>query len=669
MKNQIKEKVISDFIEENLRAPTQQEIKLLYNNEVSKNPNIEKIGLLASKIKTYFSANEKSSRSKYNERIQCLNLDQKHLLTFMNSKIENLENIFRKNVKKLNGQLSKLKNLERSVNRDLLIHLKEDVFLNGITESFEDYNKVDFDNSNIAFYNGKATVGFEKVSSGSFNFENIAYSVRSRSGEVLSSRTISSFENIKEEDGSFFKVLAESSSKYDHVDFVLDINFKEQDGVDLETIKFTSYTPERNSKASYQCFVSTDGNSFTEIKESRLRLKSGENFVEINKSGVKKIKLLLSKFAYDYKQNGNFVYAFSLDYLGFTKNKYKINEESILYLGPYELLNEELEPVKFSMASARGGTCCIVPDETSVDLYLSKDNVSWHKVDFTGRSKEIVQFYESVESAIDFTLFDLIDRESRSNFLAENLPENITLQPEEKILNLYIPKENQESFIKDSIEIRRNSLKKDNEKVYNASKGWEKKQGFFYTNFEIDQPEGRYIDFGIRSCFVNNRLVTGKVFVPKGVHFFKTSEENWYNLELDSEKDIKTSRQLKEIDPLYPYNHKYLIEGFGYSKIFRGKKVYLGTKTCFSHRMKLVSKERFLRETTLDIFTFIEKPEGMFIKIKVNENRSDSKIEDFEITYRRTLKEDSNLLYIKAVLKTANKDVTPKIDQIQVRVI
>ena len=85
--------------------------------------------------------------------------------------------------------------------------------------------------------------------------------------------------------------------------------------------------------------------------------------------------------------------------------------------------------------------------------------------------------------------------------------------------------------------------------------------------------------------------------------------------------------------------------------------------------MKLVSKERFLRETTLDIFTFIEKPEGMFIKIKVNENRSDSKIEDFEITYRRTLNEDSNLLYIKAVLKTANKDVTPKIDQIQVRVI
>lgn len=667
--NQLKEKIISNFIEENLRAPTQQEINLLYNKEVNKDPNIEKHGLSVSKVKKHFSANETSSKSKYNDIVENLNLDQKYLTEMMQSKIDDLEAGFRENIKTMNSQLSKLKVLERSVNKDLLLHLKEDVFLNGVLESFENYDKVDFDNSNIAFYNGKATVGFTKTSSKSFNFEDIQYSVRSRSGEVLSSRTISSFENIKEEDGSYFKVLAESKTKYDHIDFILDISFKEQTGVDLETIKFTTYTPERNSKASYQCFVSLDGNTFTEINESNLRLKSGENFIEINKKSIKKVKIILSKFSYDFKENGNYIYVFSLDYLGLTKNKYKINQESVMYLGPYEILDEESVPVKFSMATARGGTCCIIPDETSIDLYLSKDNVSWHKIDFTGRSKEVVQFYESVESATDFTLFDLIDKNSRSNYLAEELPDSFSLNTNEKILNLYIPNSNKENFIKQSVSIRRNVLKKDNEKVYNASRGWHKTQGFFYTNFEIDQPEGRYIDFGRRSCFIDGRLITGRVFLTKGVHSFKTSEENWYNLNLNDEKEVVTSRQLKEIDPLYPYNHKYLIEGFSYSKIFRGKKIYLGTKTCFSYEMDFVSKERFLRESTLDKFTFIEKPEGLFIKIKVDETKSDSKIEDFEITYRRTLEEDSNLLYIKAVLKTANEDVTPKIDQIQVRVI
>lgn len=669
MENQIKEKIILDFVEENLRAPTQQEIKLLYNQKIDADPNIEKHGLSVSNIKKYFSANEVSSKSKYNDITESLNLDQKHLITNMEGKLKSLESSFRKNTKLINNQLSKLKTLERSVNRDLLLHLKEDIFLSGMLESFENYDKVDFDNSNIAFYNGKATVGFTKTSSESFNFEDVQYSVRSRSGKILSSKTISSFENIKEEDGSYFKVLAESKTKYDHVDFIIDISFKKQDGVDLETIKFTTYTPERNSKASYQCFISVDGNSFTEVGESNLRLKAGENFIEVNKKAVKKVKILLSKFSYDFKENDNYIYAFSLDYLGMTKNKYKVNQESVAYLGPYEIVNAESEPVKFSMATARGGTCCIIPDETSVDLYLSKDNVSWHKVDFTGRSKEVVQFYESAESAIDFTLFDLIDRDSRSNFLAEELPDSISLTTNEKVLNLYIPDANKESFIKESINIRRNVLKKDNEKIYNASRGWHKAQGFFYTNFEIDQPEGRYIDFGIRSCFIDNNLVTGRVFLTKGVHSFKTSEENWYDLDLSDEKTVKTSRQLKEVDPLYPYNHKYLIEGFRYSKIFRGKKVYLGTKTCFSYEMDFVSKERFSRESGLDKFTFIEKPEGLFIKIKVDETRSDSKIEDFEITYRRTLEEDSNLLYIKAVLKTANEDVTPKIDQIQVRVI
>jgi hypothetical protein len=669
MSNQIREKIISNFIEDNLRAPTQQEINLLYNKEVDANNNIEDVGLLVSKSKKYFSANEESSKRKYNDIIENLNLDSRYLLESIEDKVTKLENTFRQKNKQINRELSKLKSLERTVNKNLLLHLKEDIFLNGVVESFENYDKIDFQNSNIAFYNGKATVGFSKVASGSFNFEDIEYSVRSRSGEVLSARNVSSFENIKSEDGAYFKVLAEAKSKYDHVDFVLDISFKNQEGEDLETIKFTSYTPEVNSKASYQCYISTDGNNFVENGESNLRLKDGENFIEVNKSGVKKVKILISKFAYDYKENGRFIYTFSLDYLGFTKNKYKINEESVLYLGPYEILDEESNPVKYSMASARGGTCCIIPDETSIDLYLSKDNVSWHKVDFTGRSKEVVQFYESEESATDFTLFDLIDRESRSSFLAETLPENINLKPSDKILNLYIPNENKDLFIKDSISIKRNTLKKDNEKIYEASRGWYKKLGFYYTNFEIDQPEGRYIDFGMRSCFVDGRLVTGRVFLTKGTHTFKTSEENWYNLDLNDEKSVKTSRQLKEIDPLYPYNHKYLIEGYGYSKIFRGKKVYLGTKTCFGYEMSFVSKERFLREAGLDKFTFIETEQGLFIKIKVDETRSDSKIEDFDITYRRTLEEDSNLLYVKAVLKTANEDVTPKIDQIQVRVI
>ena len=44
------------------------------------------------------------------------------------------------------------------------------------------------------------------------------------------------------------------------------------------------------------------------------------------------------------------------------------------------------------MATMRYGTCCIIPDKTSVDFYLSKDNSSWQKCSFDGQGKEIIQF-------------------------------------------------------------------------------------------------------------------------------------------------------------------------------------------------------------------------------------------------------------------------------------
>ena len=55
--------------------------------------------------------------------------------------------------------------------------------------------------------------------------------------------------------------------------------------------------------------------------------------------------------------------------------------------------------------------------------------------------------------------------------------------------------------------------------------------------------------------------------------------------------------------------------------------------------------------------------------IKCNENTGDEKIEDYEISFRKTSISTSNLLYIKAILKSSDTKVTPKIDQIQVRVI
>lgn len=669
MLSSIKEKIVKDFIKKNLRAPSRQELKSYYNDYLEENSGADTLGIISTKRNAYPIVGNESSALDFEELISDLKLDQKSSLEEMKSLRDNLEKTFRVFNKKINNSLSLIRRLERIANKNILLYLKEDIYTYGIVEAFEDYAKVDLDRSTTTFFNGKATVGFEKLVNQEFVPSNISYSISSRYGNIVSEKQIGSSNNIFSEDGRYFKVIGYSKYPDDICEMSIDIDFSEAKGVEINTLKFVSLTPEVNSKVSYKCYYSRDLNTLEEVFDSDQRLTQGENYIQINKTNVKRVRLVLCKYNYDFKEGSEYAYIFSLDYLGHTINTYKVNEESTLYLGPYEFLDENETPVNFSMATIKGGTCCIVPEESSVDMYLSKDNINWIKADFNGESRQVVQFSESEENNLE--IFEIVDALSGTSFIAqENIPQEIELKSNEKLFNYYIPADRKNTFIKDSLILRRNLLNKNNNKLYEANSGWEKVENDFYeTSFEIKQMEGRYIDFGPASCFVDGRQASGKIFISQGVHKFKTSTENWLDLDLEKEEEVKSLRQLKSIDKLYPYNHKHIIEGFNYVRGFKGRKVYKGADKVFVHKMREVSNQRFEIESSRDIFTIVELEGSLYFKIKSNKDSSESKLEEFEVSYRKRNPDESSSLYIKAVLKTFNKKVTPKIEQIQVRVI
>ena len=673
MINSIREKVIKAFIKENYRSPTQQEIKNLYNEYLVKAPQAEEVGILSSESNIYPIAGDESSSKDMNSLIQNLKLSQKQSFVDQYEIDTKLELIFRVFSKKINNSLSILRNLERNINKNLLLYLKEDIYVYGIVESFEDYKAVDFERSNIKFFNGKATVGFSSLKEEEFRGNSINYSLNSRKGSIINRKEIGSSNNVIAEDGKFFKVVGYSQQPNDILDFIIQIDFPEEIGREINTIKFTSVSPEVNSKVSYKCYYSKDNINLNPVFDSDLRIKSGENFIEVNEVNVKSIKLIISKYNHDFVENGEYAYIFSLDFIGHTRTSYQINKESVLYLGPYEILDENNEPVNYSMATLKGATCCIVPEETSIDMYLSKDNLNWIKTDFNGDTKEVIQFEESEEIGLglETDLVSFVDLSSEATFIAQEIPEGISLKADEKLLNFYIPIEKKDNFIKNSLKIRRNIFNKNNENLYNASSGWSKiENDFYFTTFEISEMEGKYLNFGESSCYINERLVSGKVFLAQGTYQFKTSTENWLDLNLDNEEEVANLRQLKSIDGLYPYNHKYILEGFKYSRNFKGKKAYKGVSKLYGHLMEEISLERFNVESSIENYCILEIESGIYFKIKSLSTSSESKLEDFEFSYRRRNSNiESNKLYIKAILKTFNEKVTPKIEQIQARVI
>ena len=661
----IKNKLIKDFIKVNKRAPRRNEINVIYNNFIEENKKAEEVGLLAGKQQDYFIAGSESSSSKYNDFIEQAHEDLKSLLSKIEKESKDLEDTFRIYSGRITNSFKELQNLEREVNKDLLLHSKSDIYNYGIVESFNDYSKIDMSKSNIYLFNGRLTVGFEKVSGGSFNQGSTSYYVRHRGNGKLRDTPYNDFSNAFKEDGTFFKVVSYSKYEDETVDFIVETSFSEDKGKSIGTIKFITDALEMNSKQSYTALYSKDGSNFFQVFESDLRITDGENYIEVNQDNVKKLRLIITKRGYDLKVANDYGYVFSLDFFGYTTTAYKINEESIAYLGPYEILDENAQPVNFNLATIKGGTCCVVPDKTSVDIYLSKDNYNWLKADFNGESRQVIQFGET-----ESDIFDIVDSESTLGYLAETVPNSIVLKNNEKLLNYYIKAENKEMFIKESLSIKRNVLSDKDNKTYKASSGWEFDGSRYSTTIEILQPEGRYINLGNASCLLNGRIVNGKVFLTFGKHKFQTSKENWIDLDVE-EKSIQSLRQLRSLDRLYPYNHKYIIEGFNYSDVFRGVKEYIGVDKVYAHDLKEVSNQKFLTDTDFSIYTIIETADGLYFKVKNKPSVGDSKLEEFEITCKTRVKleENNNLLYIKAVLKTFDRRVTPKIDQIQVRVI
>ena len=80
--------------------------------------------------------------------------------------------------------------------------------------------------------------------------------------------------------------------------------------------------------------------------------------------------------------------------------------------------------------------------------------------------------------------------------------------------------------------------------------------------------------------------------------------------------------------------------------------------------------ERFNISNEFEEYTLLKTEDGIYFKIYNKVDSSESKFENFDLTCRtNSSQENSNKLYIKAILKTFDEKVTPKIEQIQVRVI
>ena len=633
-------------LNEDLNSEQIYKNKFIYGNSVREDFQVD----------NFFSAKETSSISKFNNFVDTLKNDFICNYNRVVSLDDSLEDSFRNFLNKSQKFIDEYKRLELEINRELISNTDGSIFTFGITEYFDNEEKVIKDETNALIIDGKVTCKAKRYIVQSDNNYILNTSSRLRNKAAVVGSDINNPRHILKQDGSYYQHVVYTQGQYEIVDFILDINLNNNLGLDVKVLRLDLLNPGNKTVASV--YTASEVDSWEASFEGLTYVNNGTNIFTINKSKVKYIKIVLTKNEADTFIEDNYVYNFTIDYVGLIDMQYETVEDSTLICGPYEIFDIENKPVNFSYATIKSGTCCVIPENTSIEFYLSKDKLNWEHLSFWDQTNSVASFGESVSD-----LFSLIDDTSDS-FIITNKAKlseyGLSVSNNEGILNFYVPSENMNFYKTGSAIIKRCTSRSDNG-------GWFVNGNNAECNFFINNFDGVYLDFKNQSVIIDNTGYTGKVFLSYGEHHIQIS--NYSNFTREQLNSVSSEEDLDRV--LSDNFTRFLIEGFPYNSNFRGQRKYMGVSDNYGCILKNADPVYFVNQKENNkIYTEITIPDvGIFFKLNISETNTLWLGEHFSINALSSKTVSDNKLYIKAILSTNDPNVSPKIDLVQVRVI
>lgn len=649
--SQIKEKLIQDYVSEHHRAPSHEELQGLLRKFERDHPSLDSVGFVG------YGVNEPqyrrpSSRSRENANRYNAELDFKFLERENDALYQLMEDIevgLRGSVERMRGRLHRLESRLDSI----LLGLDFDETFVGFIE--EDFNTNEFISS----------ASSAKVESAGCTLGRSAYS-RVDSGRVTVRGRISTSQSLvniagnqdprtlAEDDGEIWSMIAYTRTQTGRVTLELDFRFAETTRVG--DIRINSLQPDMNGSTRLTVMVSqSEADRLSAVEPAEIALEQGENIYSLGRDNVKHLRLVISKSVSDTSlRNGEYAYIFSFDSVQFYTDEYKESEASLI-AGPYPIKDHTGQALDFSKAKLEA--CTICPEGTSVDFFLSKDGTNWIEAPYRDGSFRTVLFGNQTPSNRAY-----LDGAKRADALAFDVIDDNLSASHESYLNAYIPDAVADKVNPLTVVVKRNLPQ--NQDLNSVPSGWHEEDDRLTTTIYIQAPEGRYLDFGNTSAFLNGSLVSGRVFVPAGYSKFSTSKANAKPVP----PGLESEAALRDADPLYPYNHRYMIESYPYPSGFRGAQVYGGVDEFFGFLLRYVSPERFNHDEGFNVFTLLKTDLGLLVKVNTDKNNSAWREERFSLDWVESDSTGSSL-YVKALLNSRDSNQSALLKYFTVRAI
>jgi hypothetical protein len=659
----LKRRTVQRFIVENNRSPTEAELRDLFIKSKREYPSVDQVGISGYDIvKPQFK--DRSSIVDENQNRRAIFSDMSTMSSRLDELAQLLEDSFRGFISTKIRTSGLLNQLESRLDNLLLLNGNVDVFIEGIEETFDTQESIDFSKTTASVESGFCTLGRTGYSVVDLAEAKISYSAIAEKG-LVGTQVSSPIEYLKEEDGTFWEYLVYTNTRQGRVTAVIDIDL--DDSAYVNDLRFVANPVSVNKKATYTAFYSLDAQTYTAVEPVERVVVSGENQVNIGIEGVKKVRINISKDVSDNTTTvqNQYVYVFSLDSLKLYTDQYVSSNISELYAGPYSIVDQEGQNVNFTKATLTA--CTISADNTSVSFFLSKDNATWLPVNTKDSAGAVVSFTDGSRAGT----WNVIDETQTENRLTEIVPPLLEVDfSTEAIINIEVDEAFAPLVPFSSISVKRNIVDPSLlDEIYQVAPGWylDHSTSQYTTTVYVDAPEGRYLDLGHTGAFINGAAVNGLVHLTQGTSVFATSDANWREIPVG----LVDLQSLKREDPLYPYNHKYIIEGYNYTGAFAGEQFYAGVAEYYGRLLEYVPPELFNNsefDGNLGIYTVDDIEGTLFFKVKVDKTDASWINEKFEADWLVS-RDESNQIWVRAVLSSSDSSQSPAIDFFKIRVI
>ena len=685
-KDFVKEKILKKYLSGG-KIPSSNEIDKTLNETIAisnefRNP-------LLSSLNYYVENGETSSAKKTNEVYETIESDLTVCVKALLDQEDKVTNLYDTAFSKLKGLQNKVNLVKEEVENLLFQSNNTDIHEELFYEKFSSLDMVDQELSTVTVDLGSKEVVLSATSQNSIDVTPGVASVQvipESNPKIVGSTDVGEMTiyNIFNNSNKVWmhQINASESLSTVYLDIFIRIpTIKDE----VNKIVFEPYSVDIKTQTNIEIAHSADGLNWTYPDgEYRKRL---DKTTSLSFAGISKEywRIRLTKVGNDGFFSNFYVYNFglkSLNFLGKSYDKVSKLDAGIFYSRPLYFKKD------VNMANVK--VCDNIPSSTSIKYHLAPiyeskvadlsngtitaEDIFYYNLDLTDKKSVTLDFLNSSTAPI---LNGLVD-------------ENLSYKDKgfyDYCLDFVLP----QGFIKNETTLLRSALDQTAHsqpgieiKVNGTISGWQFDGNYYSTYLLIEDHNGYEIDLGSTELYVNNKAVQGKVVIPRGLNFIVTHRDNWKSLDMSTlplEAD-------QVVDQLYPYNHKYLIEGLGqelYGRdlnividgmklvdIIDKNRVYKRTvNKLWATKMREYPFDNFVskNENELDAFSYkIDNTNQERIIVKYNPELGLLTSETFSIITKLHSAEKIKGLIFKAVMETESNKVSPTFTEYLVKI-